>query len=340
MPGPHGIGHPMTEAKTSAELLVPTETALSPHLRAVAQEAHEIIAAGVPANTRRTYRSQWATFLAWCEQHQRTPLPVSGETLVLYLTDRAREVRVSSLRVALAAITVAHREAGHTDWAATDLPGVKIFLRGLQREKAEEPQKKQALTAELLQAGLPRGESWVEARDRAILLLGFFSAMRRSEIAALNWSDLRSIPGGIRIRIGRSKTDQEAKGQVISVPQIDDQPALCPVRALSAWRKMLNRQEGPVFPASQKSLSPMDPAVVAEAAKRAAKRAGCDPSLFAGHSLRSGFATSAAKADAAERDIMQVTRHKSERTVREYIQEATLGDHHPGRQIVKNLRST
>lgn len=333
----------MAETKTSTALLAPTETALSPHLQAVAQEAHDIIAAGVPANTRRTYRSQWSTFCAWCNLNQREPLPVSGETLILYLTDRSKEVRVSSLQVALAAITVAHREAGHSNWAASDLPGVKIFMRGLARQKGSQPRKKQAMTFELLKAGLPTGDESSAVRDRAILLLGFFSALRRSELSDLDVSDLALIPEGLRISVWGSKTDKSMEGQVISVPRLPEQPDLCPVTAVSKWLELrgiqminLSRIE-PLVPlfVGARAGTRLQPQSIAAIVKSAAMRAGLDPGDFGAHSLRSGFATSAARVDAEERDIMAVTRHTSERTVRGYIQEATLGAHHPGKKIVE-----
>lgn len=308
-------------------------TVIAHRLEELKEEARQIVASGVPENTRRTYRSQWETFLIWCQQHDKRALPVDSETLVLYLTDRSREVRVSSLRVALAAITVAHREAGMQDWAATDLPGVRVFMRGMQREKGKPPEKKQAMTIDILRAGLPDSSSSSMIRDKAILLMGFFSALRRSEISALDLEDLKTIPNGIRIQVKRSKTDKTAEGQIVSVPALGDK-TVCPVTALSAWIAERGKDSGPLFTASRTG-SRLQPAAIADIVKAAAKRAGCDPDDFGGHSLRSGFVTSAAQAASEERDIMQVTRHTSERTLRGYIQEATLGENHPGRKIVE-----
>lgn len=307
---------------------------LSTRLEKLAKEAREIIAAGVPKNTRRTYNAQWRGFFAWCDRNDRQSLPTEAETLILYLTDRSKEVKVSTLNVALAAITVAHREAGHTDWAASDLPGVRVFMRGLRRTRGKGPEKKRALSLVELRQGLPEGDSTKAIRDRALLLTGFFAALRRSELVALDVEDVQEIPTGIRLAIWHSKTDKQDEGHVVSLPFLSDKPLLCPVSALRCWLK--KREEGPLF-ISMRGGSRLQEGQVAEIVKKAVKQAGLDPRHYAGHSLRSGFVTEAARSRAEERDIMNVTRHRSERTLRGYIQEATLGENHPGRKIVTDM---
>lgn len=325
----------------SSDLTVIAPAEIATKMSDLAAKAREIVAEGVPANTRRTYRSQWINFTAWCLQHHRQALPTTAETLILFLTDRSLEVKVASLEVALAAITVAHREAGLTDWAATDLPGVRAFMRGLRRKKAQAPAKKEAFRLTDLAKGLPQGDDLNLVQERAILLLGFFSAMRRSELVNLNVDDVKLIPSGLRILVRTSKTDKESQGQVVSVPDLPDQPHLCPVRAVRAWAMARPKTEGeekPLFISSRSGLRMRDENV-AHIVKRAAERAGFSPDVFGAHSLRSGFATSAAEAEAEERDIMRVTRHRSEKTVREYIHEAEMGQHHPGRAIAEKLKS-
>lgn len=319
-----------------------TNTEIATKLETLVAEAKEIAAAGVPWNTRRAYRSQWEAFVVWCRTHSVPFLPTTGEVLVLYLTDRSKELAVSSLGVALAAITVAHREAGQTDWAATDLPGVRVFMRGLRRTKGKAPNKKEAFRLEDLARGLPKGDSYKAVRDRAILLLGFFSAMRRSELAVLECEDLKLIPTGMRIYVHRSKGDKDSTGQIISVPELLDQPELCPVRAVQDWLDVAEIEDGYLFRSAHKAkgISHIPAQAIANVVKKAASRAGFDAKDFAAHSLRSGFATSAAASDAEERDIMKVTRHRSERMVREYIQEGQLGTHHPGRLIAESLKKT
>ena len=309
--------------------------AIGKKLESLVATAREIVAEGVPPNTRRTYRSQWQHFCAWCTQHKQPFLPTSAEALVMFLTDRSKEVKVSSLEVALAAITVAHREAGMTDWAATDLQGVRAFMRGLRRVKGKPPEKKEPLRLADLKNGLPAPTSESAIQERALLLLGFFSAMRRSELVSIDLTDLAKIPTGLRITVWGSKTDKNSTGQVVTVPRLDDQPDVCPVRAVARWLQVRPQTTVPALFVSMRTGLRMPDEHVAEVVKRAAERAGFDAKTFAAHSLRSGFATSAAESEAEERDIMRVTRHRSEKTVREYIHEAEMGIHHPGKKIAE-----
>jgi integrase len=319
-------------------LMVAPTTEISNKLDELAQEAREIIAEGIPANTRRTYRSQWITFNAWCKQHNRVALPASSETLVLFLTDRSKEVKVSSLDVALAAITVAHREAGDKDWAATDLQGVRAFMRGLRRKKGRRTEKKEPFRLSDLVKGLPSGDALDCIQERALLLLGFFSAMRRSELVSLDVDSLQKVPTGYRITILNSKTDKEGNGQTITVPQLDSQTQYCPVRAVLSWLRVRPQTSDKALFLSTRTLLRMPDQHVWSVVRRAADRAGFDPRDFGAHSLRSGFATSAAESQAQERDIMRITRHRSERMVREYIHEAEMGANHPGRAIAQRVK--
>lgn len=304
----------------------------SSHLADLAQEAADILAEGIPENTKRTYRTQWRLFREWCMMHDQSCLPARSETLVLYLTERSRTVKVSSLRVALAAITVAHREAGLTDWKATDLQNVRVFLRSLSRKKGTRTQPKKALLFEELCEGLPEGDDLKAVRDRAILLLGFFSAMRRSEISDLDWEDVEWKKDGFVLHIRQSKTDKLSEGQTVPVPKLEGDT--CPLEALELWLKISESGgSGPLF-TSLKSGSRLSAEAIARVVKQAAERAGFDPKLYGGHSLRSGFVTTAAQADVEERSIMRITRHSSVKTVRRYMQEGTDIAKHPAHKIL------
>lgn len=296
-------------------------TQLSAPLQQLADEAREIIAEGVPDNTRRTYQTQWRIFCEWCERHDQAALPASSQTLVLFLTHRAKEVKASTLQVALAAITVAHREAGHPDWKATDQPAVRVFMRGLKRRKGGRVEKKRALLLSDLKVGLPKGDNSKAKRDRALLLVGFFSAMRRSELVALNHDDVEAADGGYLLHIRTSKTDKDSEGQTVALPVLADKD-LCPVRALDDWVAEQAMPTGPLF-TSLRGGTRLRASTVAAVVKAAARQAGFDPADYAAHSLRSGFVTTAALADVDERRIMKVTRHRSERTVRGYMQDGT-----------------
>jgi integrase len=164
-------------------------------------------------------------------------------------------------------------------------------------------------------------------RDRALLLLGFAGAFRRSELVGLSVEDLQESRDGITVLLRRSKTDQEGEGRKVGIPY-GQHPETCPVRALQAWREVAGISEGLLFRAVNKSgkvggkgLSPID---VARAVKSAAAAAGLNPAFFSGHSLRAGLATAAAAAGVAERVIMATTGHKSERMLRRYIREGNI----------------
>lgn len=309
--------------------------ALASRFAQVDEKAMDFMAAGVPANTSRTYESQWRMFAAWCRDEKLCALPATAETVVRYLTIRAENKKVSTLNVAIAAITAIHRKKADASWEAEVLPYIQALMRGVKKKKGAAPKKKQAFLLVDLQRGLPEGSELKPVRDRAILLLAFFSALRRSELVALTLEDLQETADGIQLYVRTSKTDQEAKGQSVFVPYLNEE-TVCPVRALRAWIKQSAVESGPLFFSVDNTR--FTAATIAAIVKGAAEKAGFDPAAFGAHSLRSGFATSAAKVKAEERDIMTVTRHKSERTLRGYIQEATLGENHPGRAIAAALK--
>jgi integrase len=171
--------------------------------------------------------------------------------------------------------------------------------------------KAPAVTAELraMVAALPgdlRG-----ARDRALLLVGFAAALRRSELVALDRCDVAETAEGLVVTLRRSKTDQEGQSRKIGVPY-GSNPATCPVRALRAWTEIAGVVDGPLFVTVDRSGRPgtarASDRAVARAVQRAAQGAGLDRARYAGHSLRAGLATSAAAAGASERSIMAQTR--------------------------------
>ena len=174
-------------------------------------------------------------------------------------------------------------------------------------------------------------------RDRALLLLGFAGALRRSELVGAHASHVQFSADGIRLFIPRSKADQEGRGAVLGIRYGED-AVTCPVRALQAWMQAIRQVtgEGVVGPLFRKvdrwdnlGETALQPLAVASVVKRSARAAGLEPSLYSGHSLRAGFATQAARAGKHERAIMRHTRHKSEKVLREYIREGALFDDNP-----------
>jgi site-specific recombinase XerD len=290
--------------------------------------AAEYVEASVAPNTRRAYAGDWSRFAAWCAGHGACALPADGATLALYLTDLAQKgAKVSTLTRALAAISVQHRDNGH-DSPRSDRR-VAAVLAGIRRTVGVAATKKAPLTVEALRTvvqALPVGMAGV--RDRAVLLLGFAAALRRSEIVALDVGDLEFTTDGVKVTIRRSKTDQDGEGRVVGVPH--GRKDTCPVRAVRAWLDASGIVEGAVFRRINKAGrveggQGLTDQVIATIVKCACQAAGVEGD-FSGHSLRAGLATSAAKAGKGLDAIMRQTGHKSEHVARGYIRLATVFD--------------
>jgi site-specific recombinase XerD len=273
-------------------------------------------------NTMRAYRAAWRAFAAWCEAEGRPALPADPLTVADYLAFAAQAHKASTLAVHLAAIAAAHKAAGQPDPTADER--VAATMRGIRRVHGQPPVQREPLTLDDLRALVRTcGDDLPGLRDRALLLVGFAAALRRSEIVALDVEHVR-INGTLRITIARSKTDQEGQGVVKTIPRLADQE-LCPVRALRAWLDAAGIASGPVFRSVNrwgkvgKRLSAYD---VARIVKRRAEAAGLDARMLAGHSLRAGFATVAALAGLDAVAIAEVTGHRSLDTLRRYIRAA------------------
>ena len=295
-------------------------------LAPIAESAREYMRHAKAENTIVAYRSDWRHFTGWCEQHGRESIPASPETVALYLSDLAREHKASTVTRRAVAINQAHQAAGHESPTATAV--VRTLLSGIRRTKGIAPTTKTpTLTNDirLMVAALPTGLLGV--RDRALLLVGFAGAFRRSELVAVNREDCEFTREGLVITLRRSKTDQEGQGRKVAIPH-GSAADTCPVQALRAWLKAAGITAGPVFRPLNRhgqilSGRLSDKAVV-RAVKAYAGAAGLDPTRYAGHSLRAGLATAAAIAGASERSIMNQTGHRSTVMVRRYIRDGNL----------------
>ncbi len=281
------------------------------------------------AGTVRAYRGQWASFARWCEARGLAALPASPSTVALYLSARAAEgARVSTLGQALAAIGEAHRVAGQPIPSPKSSPELREVWKGIRRTLRVAPVRKAAAVPDVLRAMLatvPAG--LIGERDRALLLLGFAGAFRRSELWALEVSDLSFDADGLTVRVRASKTDQEGAGAVVGIRRSAD-PSMCPVLAVRAWLDASGIESGPVLRSVSRhgrigeAMSGRD---VARRVKLAAERAGLDPSRFGAHSLRAGLATAAAKRGASTGDIMRQGRWRSAQMVEAvYVRPATV----------------
>jgi site-specific recombinase XerD len=280
--------------------------------------------------TRRAYRSDFEIFRQWCNARQTSALPASAESVAAFLAHEVESSkRASTIGRRLAAIRYAHKLGGFPP--PTDDERVKATMRGIRRTLGTAPRKKAPATAErIIPMAVGAGEDLKALRDRALLLIGFAGAFRRSELVALDCEDIEENETGLRITIRRSKTDQEGAGMVKAIVRGS---IACPVTALRAWQEAAGIVTGPLFRAVRRSRKVGDrlsAQSVAEIVKIHAKRLGLDPAAFAGHSLRAGFLTSAAKRGANLFKMMDVSGHKSVDTLRGYVRDAELFKDHAG----------
>jgi integrase len=279
------------------------------------------------ANTRRAYRAAWQDFTTWCEEAGRLALPAAPETVGTFLAARASTHKAASLATRLVAIGQAHRLAGHR--LDTGHPAIRETMKGIRRTHGTAPTKKDAAVDAVIRdavAELAKREGLRPLRDRALLLVGFAAALRRSELVALDLADIAFVAEGIILTLRRAKTDQEGRGVEIAIPH-GRSPRTCPVLALRAWLEAAGIEAGAIFRSINRHgglgdrLSDKGVALVVKASVEAA---GYDPAPYAGHSLRSGFITTAAPAGVPEAHIQNQSRHKSLPVLRGYIRRGSL----------------
>jgi integrase len=278
------------------------------------------------ANTIRSYKSDW---------HDLVSLPAQPATVALYLTEKTATLKPSTLQRRVVAISQAHKGAGCDP--PTAAPEVRRLLRGICRKKGTAQDSKAATVTEDIRAMvdvLP--STLLGVRDRALLLVGYAGAFRRSELVSLDIRDITMKREGLIINLRRSKTDQGGAGEQIGVAYGTD-VRTCPVRSLEDWLTRAGVTEGPVFRSVDRhgNLSPrrLTSEVVAMVVKRTLDRLGRDSSLYGGHSLRSGFATEAALASVPERVIAKQTRHRSMQILRRYIKDGSLWQENPSMKL-------
>lgn len=277
------------------------------------------------ANTRRAYRSDWDHFARWCTALGFAFLPAEPMTVGSYLADHETRLSVATLTRRLSAIAVAHRMAGFL--MDTRAPAIADVMQGLRNRHGSAQRHAEALTIPRLRQVLDRiGDSLGDRRDRALLLVGTAAALRRSELVALDVADITVQPEGLRLVIRRSKTDQGGEGAVLPVNRTGR--LTCPVAAYTAWLAAAAITEGAVFRAVDRHGrigGRLSGQAVALIVQRRARAAGLDaPASYAGHSLRAGFATSAARAGMGEIKIARQTRHASLTSLRRYVRDGAL----------------
>jgi site-specific recombinase XerD len=326
---------PIIGAKPGTKLPTRSETRHPPLAEPPADElalALKFARAEKSEASRRAYRSDFQLFSRWCDARNLSPLPATPATLAAFLACEARRgSRPSSIARRIAGIRHAHLLADHPPPTNSEM--VRATLRGIRRTIGTAPKRKAPLTADQLRAMVAAApDSLIGLRDRALLLVGFAGALRRSELVGLDVADLTQTKAGLRLRIRSSKTDQEQQGTTVAIARGN---TVCPIAALNKWLTTAGMDQGPVFRPISKgrrrvSNARLSDRAVAEIVKSYAKRIGLDPTSFGGHSLRSGFLTSAARRGASIFKMKDISRHRNLETLSGYVRDAEFFTDHAG----------
>ena len=282
-------------------------------------------------NTVRAYKSDFKDFGLFCAKNGFKSLPSDPKIVSLYLTYLStKDAKMSTLKRRIVSIGVIHRLKGH--YLDTKHPSIIENIMGIKRRKGSIQKGKKPILVNDLKKIINvidegKSEDIKKLRDRSIILIGFSGGFRRNEIVSLDYDDLDFIEEGLKIQIKRSKTDQFGEGSVKALPYFNNSK-YCPVISLKNWIRISKINSGPLFrrfvKCSKLSGNRLTDQTVALLIKEYLLLAGMDSKNYSGHSLRSGFATSAAEAGVEERSIMAMTGHKSTEMVRRYIKEANL----------------
>ena len=271
-------------------------------------------------NTIRAYRSDFRCFQRFCNEYRLTAMPTEAKTVSMYATYLSKTSKYSTIKRKLASIKVFHNMSGK--YIDLKHPIINENLQSIKRkigvfQKAKKPINVEQLKKIVLEIGR-ENKIKNKLKNKALLLIGFSGAFRRSELVSILLEDLEFTEEGVKIFLKKSKTDQSGEGMVKAIPYLDNSE-YCPVLSLKEWVNYLKNNHN-----NEKKLFNMSDKNVALILKKYISKIGADNQNYAGHSLRSGFATSTAESGAEERDIMNVTGHKSSQMVRRYIRQSNL----------------
>ena len=282
-------------------------------------------------NTVRAYKSDFKDFSFFCAKNGFKSIPSEPNIVSLYLTYLStKDAKISTLKRRLVSIGVIHKLKGH--YLDTKHPSIIENLMGIKRRKGSIQKGKKPILINSLKEIINVIDQHIKEeikklRDRSIILIGFSGGFRRNEIVSLDYEDLDFVNEGLKITIKKSKTDQFGQGSIKALPYFDNKQ-YCPVVSLKNWLNISKIKSGPIFrrfsKGSKISVNRLTDQTVALIIKKYLNLAGIDSKNYSGHSLRSGFATSAAESGVEERNIMAMTGHKSSEMVRRYIKEANL----------------
>jgi site-specific recombinase XerD len=300
-------------------------------IKALQEETLKNLQNSKASNTVRAYKSDFKDFGLFCVQNGFKNLPSDPKIVSLYLTHLStKEVKLSTIKRRLVSIGVIHKMKGY--YLDTKHPAIVENLMGIKRRKGTVQKGKKPILINDLRKILKvideqNTEDIKKLRDKSIILIGFSGGFRRNEIVSLDHEDLDFVYEGLKITVKRSKTDQFGEGSIKALPYFEES-LYCPVTILKRWLNVSKITNGAIFrrflKGSRLTNYRLTDQTVALIIKDYLNKAGIDSKNYSGHSLRSGFATSAAESGAEERSIMAMTGHKSTEMVRRYIKEANL----------------
>jgi integrase len=337
-------------AKNTKGFPSPVPTALQPGRRAEAEppltfkaarslaRSQSYQSAADAASTLRAYKADLANFKVWCIERHLSPMPSTPEVVGAYLADTGRGYALSTLRRRVAAIARAHRMTKQP--LDTRHPAIRETLRGIARTHGEPPRRSAALTTDDVKRLLDVcGDEMAGLRDKALFLVCFAGALRRSELVGLDVEHVTWGPEGARVLITRSKTDKEGAGAEIGITQGCDR-ASCPVAALKTWLTTAEITSGPIFRKVDRwgavHAGRLDPDAVRQILKKRSAAAGISGTIWepiTPHGMRAGFVTTAYKNGVPDEEIMGHTRHRSLTTMRTYVRRAKLNTASPSGKL-------
>ena len=300
----------------------------------LSEKSLETLAETKAENTIDAYEADWYDFCDWCQYHHIQDFPATSETIVNYINDLADYAKFATIRRRISALSENFNAAGLSEKNPCRSWIVRETLIGLSRSMGANQKGITPIYWDDLQKMFADmdGEKLTDVRDKALLLLGFMGAFRRSEIAGLDADDLQFMRQGLIITIRHSKTDQASLGQQVAIPFLKN-TEMCAVTAVKNWMQMACITEGPLFRSISKSGKVSETRLSDKSVNLIVKRyvtaIGLDSEMYGAHSLRHGFATYAALSGIEERLIMKQTRHRSVEMVRRYINEADLFTNNP-----------
>jgi len=299
-------------------------------VRKLREERDAFLTFSRSAATQRTYARDFKIFSNWCSQELgQDPLPCSTETLELFISNQlTKGFKVSTVSRRMASILFTHKKH---KLESPKTASCREILKSARIQRREKQNGKKALEVhQLVQISkVDIGKPNTSRRDQALLIFGFASGLRRSEIARLDLDDVKVTDKGLVVSLNWSKTDQAGEGRVFGIFAGRNE-ATDPVRTMRAWLKARGRKPGPLFTGMARgsgdvvTLNRLSDLGVNRIVHRALKRIGVDPKPYGAHSLRAGLVTAAAENGASESQIMRASGHKSPKVMRKYIRPAVV----------------